>query len=561
MNQSVRKYVKTLRRAFLLRIHPDRFRQHSNSIRKEQASLVQAIEEWISSPAVLAYYNRSSRHGTTALDRYHRHSSSTKEYPYHLERSDGTLSRHILTLNAPVDNVLQGMASSLSGLGVNLPPFPLLQSNNTGEDRGHAGSDEDTRSNVLHGKRPYNHTTSDPFSNFSSNNTTDEMYEHMYRFVWSSHNPSADVDEQFDVVSRKGKHLKSFLQHLQPKDILLRKQQRLAAVASALVTRRAFQFQAVDGTGIGWSSASLTQCFHSLTQLFDEHKHRFHVTSFFPLRLELSKDERRSKQLCRYGGKLYLNPLDTPIQWLNTFLLVTPQTLTDVRTIQEKLVQYGKSVQNMFGGGLVKIKRGHSCSSEEYHACLQRLAAVAEGNHSSNLLQLILPLEETSFEPSLQPQYIQVIVESTASPRLRGIVTREGHIRVSSHMEPNEIIATILKLAENAQRAMAVELQHRRECDELVKQLIYNWNLETIRVYSPIVPTSQVLDCLRRLYKEAADSSSATMHNNTTNGKMHERLNFDWRQHLEGQSIGISSSGQFCHIGDDGCIVIPWDYR
>ena len=73
MNQSVRKYVKTLRRAFLLRIHPDRFRQHSNSIRKEQTSLVQATEEWMSSPAVLAYCNRSSRHDTaaTALDRYH----------------------------------------------------------------------------------------------------------------------------------------------------------------------------------------------------------------------------------------------------------------------------------------------------------------------------------------------------------------------------------------------------------------------------------------------------------------------------------------------------------
>lgn len=579
---SVRKYVKTLRRAFLLRIHPDRFRQHSHTIRKEQGSLVQAIEEWLSSPAVLAYYNDNrGRPSFTGISTTSTHSHS--KYPFHLERSDGTLSRHFLTLNAPVDNVLLGMATSLSELGVHLPPFP--QNRTCAEGRKAINNNNDKYDFSSRASTSTTRTTS-----------TEAIYEHMFRFVWSSshhhHHPNmkaspcTGVDEQFDIISQRGKHLQSFVQHgLDYQDINLRKQQRLAAIASALVTRRAFQFQAVDGTGIGWSSASLTQCFHSLTQLWQDHRHRFHVTSFFPLRLELSKDERRTKQLCQYGGKLYLNPLDTPIQWVNTLMLVTPQTLKDMRSIQEKLVQYLKAIQNstLFGGGgIIRMKRGHSCTSEEYHICLQRLAQqVAKSTTSTTLsttkqyssnndLQSIRT--SNGISPSLllllqpQPQYIQVIVETTDSLRLRGSVTREGHIRVSSTMEPNEIISTIVQLAESAHKVMQVESQKQADYEELVKHLIYHWNLETIRITSPLVSTTQALECVQRLYKEATTTSDGTYNNSnntSTNafGNSTERANIDWRQRLQGQSIGISCSGQFCHIADDGCIVIPWDFR
>jgi hypothetical protein len=30
---------------------------------------------------------------------------------------------------------------------------------------------------------------------------------------------------------------------------------------------------------------------------------------------------------------------------------------------------------------------------------------------------------------------------------------------------------------------------------------------------------------------------------------------------LAGQSLQVTSSGQFCHIGDDGSLVIPWDWQ
>jgi len=542
-------YVKALRRAFLLRIHPDRFRQHPNKIRKEQASLVQAIEEWISSPPVLAFCHGKQQ--VCSNHYYYYNSPHPKEYSYHLEQNDGKLTRHILTLDAPIIQVLQGMAASLTELGVNLPSFPTIPVVDARQLKDRTTSMYDDQ-----GKSFYK---MDPFSEEASRDTHASMYDHMFRFVWSSHNPFAStiIDEQFDIVSRQGKNLTFFLQQLQPKDIVLRKQQRLAAVASALVVRRAYQFQAVDGTGIGWSSASVTKCFHSLTKLFDEHRHRFHVTSFYPLRLELSKDERQSK-LCVHGAKLYINPLDTPLQWLNTFRLVTPETLNEVKFCQDNLTSYTKSVQTGAFGGYVKMKRGHSCSSAEYHACMKRLASHHHADHQSIIsATTFLPDDQPLLELALcRDSSIQVIVESSQSPRMRGAITHEGHIRVSSNMEPGDIVLTIAKLAQKAQQAMVVESQLTRECDELVKQLILLWNLDTIHIkvsHSPIT-TTQALSCLRRLRDEASSADSSKSSPSV-------RHDVDWRQHLEGHSVSISSSGQFCHVGDDGSIIIPWDYR
>lgn len=542
-------YVKALRRAFLLRIHPDRFRQHSNQIRKEQASLVQAIEEWISSPPVLAFCHGKQH---ICLNNHHYyHSPHQKEYSYHLQQNDGQLTRHILRLDAPVTQVLQGMAASLAELGVNLPSFPKIPVADARQRK-----DKTTSMHDVHGKSFYK---MDPFSSEASRDTHASMYEHMFRFVWSSHNPfaSAIIDEQFDIISRQGKDLTFFLQQLEPKDIMLRKQQRLAAVASALVVRRAYQFQAVDGTGIGWSSVSVTKCFHSLTKLFDEHSHRFHVTSFYPLRLELSKDERQSK-LCVHGAKLYINPLDTPLQWLNTFMLATPETLHEVKCCRDNLTSYIKSVQTGAFGGYVKMKRGHSCSSAEYHACMKRLASHYHADHQPIVsATTFLPDNQPLLELDLCRDFsIQVIVESSQSPRMRGAITHEGHIRVSSNMEAGEIVHIVAKLAQKARQAMVVESQLTRECDELVKQLILLWNLDNIHIkvsHSPIT-TTQALSCLRRLRDEAtfADSRKSSPL---------VRQVFDWRQQLEGHSISISSSGQFCHVGDDGSIIIPWDYR
>ena len=48
-------YVSRLRKAFLLRVHPDRFRSQPDIVRKEQASLVQALSDRFSDPDFLAF--------------------------------------------------------------------------------------------------------------------------------------------------------------------------------------------------------------------------------------------------------------------------------------------------------------------------------------------------------------------------------------------------------------------------------------------------------------------------------------------------------------------------
>ena len=48
-------YVSRLRRAFLLRVHPDRFRGESDKVKRQQAKLVQALSDRMAERDFLAY--------------------------------------------------------------------------------------------------------------------------------------------------------------------------------------------------------------------------------------------------------------------------------------------------------------------------------------------------------------------------------------------------------------------------------------------------------------------------------------------------------------------------
>ena len=61
MRQSQSKYISHLRKAFLLRVHPDRFRLHSEEVRKKQADIVQAIGSRMELADFTAYTHTSSR--------------------------------------------------------------------------------------------------------------------------------------------------------------------------------------------------------------------------------------------------------------------------------------------------------------------------------------------------------------------------------------------------------------------------------------------------------------------------------------------------------------------
>ena len=104
-----------------------------------------------------------------------------------------------------------------------------------------------------------------------------------------------------------------------------RKLERLNANAAALVARRAFQFLAIDGTGLKWSSASLAICLSRLTSLHEEHQSKLRK-SFYPFRIILSSDEFLRK-IDVYGGTIRLNPAATSLQWLGTLSLVDDATI------------------------------------------------------------------------------------------------------------------------------------------------------------------------------------------------------------------------------------------
>ena len=92
----------------------------------------------------------------------------------------------------------------------------------------------------------------------------------------------------------RDRNLMNFLQDMNVDDIKERKMNRIDASAALLVARRAFQFSAIDSTGLGWSSASLAILLSRLTELYNEHKSKLQTESFYPFRLVLSGDEFRS---------------------------------------------------------------------------------------------------------------------------------------------------------------------------------------------------------------------------------------------------------------------------
>jgi hypothetical protein len=84
------------------------------------------------------------------------------------------------------------------------------------------------------------------------------------------------------------------------------------------------------------------------------------------------------------------------------------------------------------------------------------------------------------------------------------------------------------------------ESQRKVRCHETIDRA--QWQLGLQKVYhTKLVRADEVIDCLGRLL--AVDQR--------------EQI----KRSLAGSSLGIAGRGQFCHLGDDGSVVIPWDWR
>lgn len=415
-------------------------------------------------------------------------------FKYVLEHKNGSILEQSMHLDKNVESILKEMAAALeSTCSISMlpppppPPIPTLPISNHDDEILWAPSPRES------GKRSHR----------------------------------AGVNHKYDVNSRAGRDLLSFLNTMDFGLIEERRASRMDVTAVALVARRAFSFLSIDGTGLAWSSASFAILLRSLVELQEEHGSKFHVDSFYPLQLVWSSEEF-DNPIDLYGGILYLNPASTPIQWLDTFLTITQDTLDTFATNQRLLNENRTKVKSAFGG--VKLQKGHSCSHKQYHEFLSRLAK----SHGETDVR---HADDEKRSTALTLERIVVTVEASCR---RAILTREGTIRVGASMDGEAIARAISTFSGEAAERVQAEEERKHDCRETMDRA--QWELGLQKVYhTKLVKSEQIMECLVRLLA------------------MEQRDQL--KRNLAGNSLGIASSGQFCHLGDDGSVVIPWDWR
>mmetsp|Transcript_12512 Transcript_12512/g.27744 ORF Transcript_12512/g.27744 Transcript_12512/m.27744 type:complete len:537 (+) Transcript_12512:145-1755(+) len=510
-------YVSRLRKAFLLRAHPDRYRSEEPSVRRRQADLVQAMADRMANPDFVLYMSGSSDN-QSILDRGSGSGAFKDVYNFFLQRNDGTPMRHTIRLNDSPERVLGNMAKALQHTGVaGLPkaPPPTSQLPSDIAWKRRAEADNATR-------------TGSSASEFSR----------MHGIIWAASRPKdnkvrpQEIDHRFDVNAKRGRDLFGFLRSLSLNDIEERKASRIDASAAALVARRSFGFQAIDGTGMGWSSASLAILLSSLTALHDEHKTALHVNSFYPMRLVISYDDDSISNVDLHGGVIRLHPAATPVQWLEILKNVTQESLAELERNQAKLKINTQKVQDALN---IKLKKGKTCSSPEYHGFVQRLAEWLDGMGS-------LVQDGEVHSDAIALARLVLVVEADQACR-RAKINNDGTIRVGAGMSGDSVYSSISRCSQDAR----IKVEYRKKEVERAKEIISRTQnqLGLSRVYheaKSTVTLQQVIDCLMRLMKSEVMERRETMK-------------------LAGQSLGITGSGHFCHLSDDGSVVIPWDWR
>lgn len=418
-----------------------------------------------------------------------------KDYPYSIENREGILLKSSIQLNSTPRKILESMSSTIS-----FPPPP-------------EGLDE-TASNIdsvsidsIKGK--YN----------SDSQKVDDLIQNAGMFGFSK------------TTSRtiRDCNLLNFLQHMNPNDIKTRKLDRINATAAALVARRSWKLSAIDGTGLGWSSASMAILLNKLTELHDEHKSKLQTKSFYPFRLVFSGDEF-NKKVDVYSGVILLNPAATPLQWLDTLQTITDESVTRLKHNRLILEQNLSLVESQLN---VRVRKGYSCEPSDYHHFIAKMAMASvaiETDEKSN----------TSLTSHLNDGCL--VIESSQACR-RCSVRKGGNIEAGVGMEMYEIRNAIYNYAAKSNEYKKRESRDKREFKKLEQRVVYEFGVQNVQKVSSIVTYDQMCDCLIYLLRKKDDEK--------------EKL----RHYIAGQSVGITGRGQPCHLGDDGSIQIPWNVQ
>mmetsp|Transcript_25386 Transcript_25386/g.37961 ORF Transcript_25386/g.37961 Transcript_25386/m.37961 type:complete len:534 (-) Transcript_25386:793-2394(-) len=514
-------YISYLRRAFLLRAHPDRYRKHSQDVVKGQAAIVQALAERLAAPDFGDYIANKS--AASASSNLQHQIQQWKPQKYYLERKNGQLVQHVLPLNDTAEAILASLSKALKSTGLIIttkpPPAPSPPS--------------------------LDDLLDDKIKKTGMKNYHNEELSRVHNSsFWAAATAAAQgsgasamndvtLNETFDINTTRGRNFVHFVTNLDTKEIEQRKAERIDASAAALVARQAYKFQSIDGTKLGWSSSSLAKSLKTLTKVYDEHYEKFKVESFYPFQLILSNDEFQNK-LDLYGGKIMLNPGSTQIQWLETLMAVTDEKIQFLEKNRKELHDNTLAVQNALN---VKLRKGFSCTSEEYYSLMKEFAMLLTHQHNDRD-----ELNDGPKTTALALDRVGIVVETHQACR-RPVVTSTGEIRISASMSPNMISSSIGKLRNEAFQNLSQEKEKQRQAKELVSMLKYEFGLIKVsKTRLSTVTSDQYLQSLANLLR------------------INQETKQQIKESLTGNSLNIASRGVGCHLGDDGTIQIPYDY-
>jgi hypothetical protein len=438
-----------------------------------------------------------------------------REFPFVMERHDGNLVKESIQLNTTAEHVLQQMAKALQAVGVVLspciPPPP-------------------------------------PPNPFQQVQTTDDpafQWQNAHRSTVASSSTSSATSNHWN-----GRNLRYFLSQESNLDTIRQcKAARLDAQAVAMQVRKTFGFSAVDAVSLGWSSYSVAILLRRLLDLHHEFRRQLHAQSFYPIRLQywphdigsegtnIGEKRTGNHYLDVFSGVLRIQPSATPIQVLEALRLVTPQEIVRVKHYQELLVLRTKQVKTDLG---ITIKKGHTCSSRDYHIFLERL--LWDDECKDTIQQAATFPESPPFSPT---NPIHAVVESANVCRL-AFVEPSGTIRLGSDMNHSQIQMSICSLAKLSQVRLAMNELEITRCQRLASEVQGQLGLSKVYRTSNRISHREFFDCLLRI--------SQTLSQN--NELMQQSTRF-----FTGNTLEIASAGQFCHIGDSGSIVIPHNVK
>ncbi|EJK69369.1 hypothetical protein THAOC_09388 [Thalassiosira oceanica] len=435
------KYINRLRRAFLLRVHPDRFRSSAEpGFLEEQAKFVSSLGSRLEEEDLRLYGERPWGGGSPPRQ-YGRHSFS------------------IAAIAATKD----GSAQRRCSLDLDLAAYALLR---------------DVSSLIKFAPPPEPERPKAPPSDRSASDCVGD-------FVRSHTQHQSPTHRSQDSRGSLNRNLLHFLRTLPPDEITRRKMSRIDAHSAATAVRQSFGFASCDGTGLGWSSSSLAVCLLRLVETGEEHSASLR-DSFYPFRLVLSAADER---IDLYGGDVVLNPSSTPLQWLKTLGKVSDESVRLLKRNREALRANQAVLEDALGS---KVVKGLTCTAREFHSVVFRLAAEAisssrtVGDDDSSLAQT---------------GRSRIVVESSRACR-RMRLRSSGDIEVGAgDTNLSALHAGLARLRTRSVEATRAEEERRIRCMNSARRVMEAYAVQKVRRSGRVVTHGQMQDCLETLLR------------------------------------------------------------